>query len=432
MKTRTDLPNLPRSWRYGRLQEVADTRTSNVDKHTIDGQPLVRLCNYVDVYHNETIDESIDFMEASATEKQIERFRLNIGDTIITKDSESADDIGIPAFVETQSAELICGYHLALVRPRTERIIPKFLFWTLQSKLIFAYWETVATGITRVGLKLNDLSRATIPIPTLDEQTIISDYLDREIQKIDQLIAEQRGLIDSLKERRRAAITRLITQGTGENNILSNAKTEWLDYIPSSWTLTRLRYIASIEGKLVDPRSEEMSKRILIAPNHIESKTGHIQSLETAAEQGADSNKYQVRKDQIIYSKIRPTLNKAAISPIDCLCSADMYPITFNKVNVDSRYALYQLLSQPIHDYVTEQSMRVKMPKINREELKDAPWILPPINVQRMIADEIDAQVSNIDNLIADSEDLISLSQERRAALITAAVTGQIDVQEMQ
>lgn len=72
--------------------------------------------------------------------------------------------------------------------------------------------------------------------------------------------------------------------------------------------------------------------------------------------------------------------------------------------------------------------MRVKMPKVNREELADLPWLLPPLNVQQTISDEIDAQTSRIDELISESEDLIALSQERRAALITAAVTGQIDV----
>jgi type I restriction enzyme S subunit len=81
-----------------------------VDKRTVPGESPIRLCNYVDVYKNDEIRGNMNFMRATATLDEIERFRLKIGDTIVTKDSETADDIGIPAFVEYQAADLVCGY----------------------------------------------------------------------------------------------------------------------------------------------------------------------------------------------------------------------------------------------------------------------------------------------------------------------------------
>lgn len=265
-------------------------------------------------------------------------------------------------------------------------------------------------------------------VPPIDEQRAIADYLDWETQKIDDLITEQRGLIETLRERRRSLVTRLVTRGLDRHADMTEVSSKWLDFVPASWRLTRFRFVATIGNVMVDPKVGDVMHDVLIAPNHVERNTGRLLAIETADAQGADSSKYRVKSGQIVYSKIRPTLNKAVTAPCDCLCSADMYPISFDSDRVSNRYALYQMLSRPIHDYVTERSMRVKMPKVNREELADLPWLLPPFDVQEAISDEIDEQTSRIDEIISESEDLIALSQERRAALITAAVTGQIDV----
>src|SRR5690349_22029077 len=146
----------------------------------------------------------------------------------------------------------------------------------------------------------------------------------------------------------------------------------------------------------------------LIAPNHIESGTGRILATETAAEQGADSGKYTVAGGQVVYSKIRPALNKVAIAPTDCLCSADMYAMTFTE-QVDVRFAEYFMLARPFHTFAAVTSMRVKMPKINREDLADAPWLVPPTAEQRAIADFLDRETARIDTLIEEQQRLIDL-----------------------
>ena len=91
-------------------------RVSNVDKQTVDGEADVRLCNYSDVYHFQRITKNLRFMQATATPAEIERFRLKLNDVLITKDSESWDDIGVPSLVEYESPDLVCGYHLALLK----------------------------------------------------------------------------------------------------------------------------------------------------------------------------------------------------------------------------------------------------------------------------------------------------------------------------
>lgn len=111
------------------LKRVATIRVSNVDKKVVEGDQPVRLCNYTDVYHRAVISPEQDFMPATATREQISTFRLQPGDVIITKDSETAEDIGVPAFVKAGAPDLMCGYHLAIIRPEAgtgrHRLQPK-------------------------------------------------------------------------------------------------------------------------------------------------------------------------------------------------------------------------------------------------------------------------------------------------------------------
>jgi type I restriction enzyme S subunit len=197
---------------------------------------------------------------------------------------------------------------------------------------------------------------------------------------------------------------------------MKSASSPWLGEVPAHWELSRFRYVAVINGGQVDPREEPWSGMTLIAPNHIESNTGRIISVETAEEQGADSGKYLVEQGQLVYSKIRPALNKATIAKTHALCSADMYAMSFID-RVEPRFALYYFLARPFHTFATIISTRVKMPKVNREELADAPWLVPPQDEQRAIADCLDRETARVDTLIEEQRRLIEMLRERRRAL---------------
>jgi type I restriction enzyme, S subunit len=129
-------------WSEARLSDVAEIRFSNVDKRTIPGEVLVRLCNYMDVYGNAGyVTSDLAFMEASASTIEIERFRVERGDVLLTKDSETPDDIGIPAVVIDDIPNLICGYHLALVKPRRGQIDSAYLAKQLGSQPTARYFS---------------------------------------------------------------------------------------------------------------------------------------------------------------------------------------------------------------------------------------------------------------------------------------------------
>jgi len=118
-----DFSTLPAHWALYRLRHVVDMLVSNVDKHSKEGEQPIRLCNYINVYKNENITERIPFMHATATRDEISRFRLRINDVLITKDSEEWTDIAVPSLVKYDAPDLVCGYHLAVLRPDTDRIL---------------------------------------------------------------------------------------------------------------------------------------------------------------------------------------------------------------------------------------------------------------------------------------------------------------------
>ena len=186
------LGKVPAHWEVRRLGTIAEMRVSNVDKHSRDGELLVRLCNYVDVYKADRIQTEIALIAATATAEEIEEFRLLPGDVLITKDSEAWDDIGVPTLVEGVTDNTVCGYHLALLRPFCCTVVGGFLF---RSAVVAYQFHVKANGMTRYGLTHNAIKSALLPLPPLPEQTAIVRFLDHADRRIQRYLRAKEKLI---------------------------------------------------------------------------------------------------------------------------------------------------------------------------------------------------------------------------------------------
>jgi type I restriction enzyme S subunit len=204
------LGEVPEHWTVKRLKRACHVFPSNVDKKSHEGETPVLLCNYTDVYYNEVINLGIEFMPATASPDQIAKFTLRAGDTIITKDSETADDIAIGAYVPADLPGVVCGYHLSLIRPMpiTDGAFVKRLFDSIYAKSCF---EVRANGLTRVGLGQYALDNVELPFPPLAEQTRIAAFLDHETGRIDTLIAKTEKAIELAQEHRSALVSAAVT-----------------------------------------------------------------------------------------------------------------------------------------------------------------------------------------------------------------------------
>ena len=256
--------DLPETWEAKPLRAVARHVVSNVDKLMREFEIPIRLCNYTDVYHNEFITLGLDFLRATATEVEIEKFALRVDDVLITKDSESWNDIGIPALVRQTSDDLVCGYHLALVRALSDKMTGDFLFRCLQAKPIRVQLELAANGVTRFGIPKSEIGSLRLPVPPLTKQRAITNFLDRETARLDALITAKERVLALLSEKREALITRAVTTGINSKIPVRYSGIPWLGEIPEHWTTERARW-------LFDERDErsEIGNEELLTVSHI-------------------------------------------------------------------------------------------------------------------------------------------------------------------
>ena len=160
------LGEIPAHWKVRRLKSVAVVQLSNVDKKSTEGQAGVRLCNYTDVYYREHVGPDVEFMPATATEEQVRRFSLRAGDLLITKDSEDWTDIAVPAVVTQDLPGVLCGYHLALIRPDSG-CHGAFLSRALAAIGPRDQYQLSANGITRYGLTGDSIRASVLAFPPL-------------------------------------------------------------------------------------------------------------------------------------------------------------------------------------------------------------------------------------------------------------------------
>lgn len=205
------LGDVPEHWDVRAIKQVSTVYFSGVDKHTVAGEELVMLCNYTDVYKNECITSQINFMQASATKAEIAKFTLKRGDVLITKDSETADDIAVPAWVSENLSGVICGYHLALLRPVEGTLTGEYFYRALTANRIAQQFHVAATGVTRVGLSKHDVKNAVFPVPPTEEQGQICRWIEDKFIPLDDAISRSKSEIDLIREYRERLISDVVT-----------------------------------------------------------------------------------------------------------------------------------------------------------------------------------------------------------------------------
>nr|ABZ06561.1 putative Type I restriction modification DNA specificity domain protein [uncultured marine microorganism HF4000_097M14] len=173
----SELGIVPKSWKIMELSKVSKILSSNVDKKTKENETSVLLCNYMDVYKNLKITREINFMKASAKKSEIDKFLIKKDDVIITKDSETPDDIAISSYVSENFDNVLCGYHLSIIRPNKSVLDGKFLNFFFKLDYMHHRFSILANGTTRFGLNLKEVENSKILIPELEEQKKIANII---------------------------------------------------------------------------------------------------------------------------------------------------------------------------------------------------------------------------------------------------------------
>ena len=422
--------SLPESWQVKPLRATTDYVVSNVDKLSVDHEIPVRLCNYTDVYNNDFISMSLDFMQATATEDEIEKFGLQVGDVVITKDSESWDDIGVPALVQETADDLVCGYHLALLRPRRHQLTGAFLLRCLQAKPIQVQLELAANGVTRFGLPKSEIGTVILPVPPLPRQRAIADYLDRETARLDALVAEKVQLLDLLAEKRRALITRAVTRGNDPNVSLRDSGIPWLGVIPAHWELKRLKHVGrSIIGLTFNPADTvtDGSGVLVLRASNVRDQKIVLEDNLFVLMDIPDILRTRVG-DILICSRSGSRALIGKNSLIDQAAAGLTFGAFMTVFRSPHNEYLFYIFNSPLFDYQAGAFSTSTINQLTVETLNGMEVPLPPPSEQKAIVASLRERTSCLDRLVEATDRTIALLKERRSALIAAAVTGQIDV----
>ena len=416
---------LPSSWEIKPLKAAALYFVSNVDKVSSEDELPVRLCNYTDVYNNEFITPAIELMQSTATSHEIAKFRLIEDDVVITKDSESWDDIAVPALVTESEDNLVCGYHLAIIRPIQNEMLGRFLFRCLQARDIRVQLELAATGITRFGLPKDEIGKLPLPIPPLRTQEHITDYLDSETAQIDSLVAEKERMLALLEEKRAALVSRAVTRGLNPNAPMKPSGLDWLGDIPTHWKVKRAKQLFAVRDERSVTGDEE-----LLTVSHITGVTPRSEK-EVFMFKAEDMTGYKLcYPGDLAVNTLWAWMGAMGVTSQYGIVSPD-YHVYVSKDELEPAYIEALCRSKPFVAEVLRHSKGVWSSRLRLypEAFFEMYLPVPPRDEQDTIATALTRERARTAKLETSLNHSISLLKERRSALITAAVTGQLELE---
>ena len=320
------------------------------------------------------------------------------------------------------------------LEPASKQSNSRFYYWFFYGAYINNIFNGMGGGV-RQNLTPTDLLEFPIPLPDLDTQKAIADFLDRETARIDQLIEKKRHFLSLLNNKRAAVISQVVTKGLDAAEPVKASGVDWIGTIPSSWTMMKLGYLGTctnginIEGAAFGSGFPFISYGDVYKNRELPL---NVSSLVQSSD--ADRSRYSVRTGDVLFTRTSETVEEIGF-PSVCLQSIEDavfagFLIRFRPRSrtLEPRFSKFAFQNTIFRDFFSKEMMLVTRASLSQSLLKKMPVPVPPLEEQRKIADFLEKADSKIASTVSKTERSISLLTELRAALITAAVTGQIDV----
>jgi len=332
----------------------------------------------------------------------------------------------------------VCSPVYIVLCPKSEMIEERFALRIFECRDFQTYAQSFGNGILahRAAINWDILKVLRVPVPPRSEQNLILQYLDQETGKIDALVAEQERLIALLKEKRQAVISQAVTKGLNPNAPMKDSGIEWLGQVPAHWQLGRLKQFGTLQGGTGFPpdlqglEGEELPffKVADLGASEDGVKMGsgnHSISRKTADELRAKI----IPVGSILYAKIGAALllNRRRITTVECCVDNNLSAYTPLSDRLRSGWAFYWLSIIDFGKVVNPGAV----PSFSEGDQSVLPIVIPPLPEQDRLIDQLSTRTRKLDSLITEATQAITLLRERRAALISAAVTGKIDVRAL-
>ena len=354
---------------------------------------------------------------------------VNIGDLAINK-------------MKAWQGSVAISSHRGIVSPAyfvyeaTHGECSRYLHYLMRSDRYTAGYLSLSKGIRVNQWDLEPVyhSRMAVLLPAAEEQTAIAAFLDRETGKIDALVAEQEKLIALLKEKRQAVISHAVTKGLNPQAPMKPSGIEWLGDVPAHWEIKPLKWLTDPERPImygiVLPGPDVGEGIPILKGGNVKPSRMNLESMaRTTPEIEAPYARARLKAGDLVYS-IRGSIGDCEPVPEPLAGSNITQDVARVAVAVDccSRWVRWALLASAVREELASGSLGAAIRGVNIFDLKRANLPTPPMREQAEIADYIDNATAQLDELTCEAERAITLLKERRSALISAAVTGQIDV----
>ena len=399
------------------------------DEFTSEGPYLITGMHF----SNGTVDWSACYHITQERYEMAPEIQVREGDLLITKDGS----IGKLAYIEKLPGPASLNSHLLLIRPLRDDYLTPYLYYLLLSSVFQIYILEQQSGTTFFGITQESIVNFPAILPSLPEQRAIVAFLDRETARIDALIAKKVRLIELLQEKRTALISHAVTKGLDPNAQMKDSRVEWLGDIPAHWQVKKLKRLTNTISKGTTPTTfgfgfSEEGIRFIKAENIVHG----VISDQPASFIDMATNELLLRS-KLHAGDILMVIAGATTGKIGLIEQAQLPANTNQAVafvrpenGKDSRYLFYWLSSTAIQNLVWLLAVQAAQPNLSLEDIRNFVVLYPPLNEAAAIAAYLDNKTSTIDRLIEKIHEGIERLGENRSALVSAAVTGKIDVRE--
>lgn len=410
---------IPENWKVKRVKDIVNLRGGGIDKKIIEGEKIVNLVNFTDVFKLKKLDNNLDYMQVSCREDKISNVSLIKNDLLITPSSETAKEIGIVNIVLEDLINSVYSYHILRMRLKDKKNSAKFLYYYFNSKFSKFQFENKALGITRVTLSRGDINENILFVPPLETQKKIADYLDVEVSLLDKqvsLLERKYALLGDYKD---ALIFETVTQGLDKAVPMKDSGIDWIGKIPEEWRIKRVKDIFNIGRGVViaasELKKEPDEKNIYPVYSSATEKNGVIGYLED----------YKFDEDLITWTT--DGVNAGTIfkrsGKFNCTNVCGTLKAK-EKKKINLNYFKFMLISQ---------TRFYKRPDINGAKIMNNEMAriivsVPPLETQQKIADYLDVEVEKLDKQRELIKRKVELLKEYKEALIFEVVTGKKEV----
>ena len=365
--------------------------------------------------------------------KEIELFGIQKGDLLVCEGGEG----GRCGIVEEDVDGYIIQNALHRVRP-LKGSRNDFLEYVLSTVSASGWFDALNERATIAHFTGEKFSALRMPFPPLPEQRTIAAFLNRETARIDALVAKKERLIGLLQEKRTALITRAVTWGLDPSVLMKDSGVEWLGEIPEHWEVKRLKHVVGKIGSGKTPKGgaeRYVTEGVML----LRSQNVHFGGLHLGdvayidADTDSEMSSSRVQEGDVLLNITGASLGRSCVARLggeDANVNQHVCILRANKQCDDADYLAYSIESQALQDQIFNNENGVSRDAMNFEQIGDLVIARPPTQQQRAIAGFLDRETARLDALVARVREAIDRLRELRTALISAAVTGRIDVRE--